>query len=143
MARAKKVYYDILLQGTSASQVVNLANADRYGNTLATLAALTYGADGLDKARRELTAVFVPGLITSTLPTGFSGGPTVAFMIDWMRNNTLPAPYLTAGGASVPTKQGMTSIYLANPRVRVAHTALTNRTYRGTLHVQRQHSIEA
>lgn len=140
MARARKVYYDILLQGASASQVVNLANADRFGNTLDTLAALTYGSDSMDKARRELTALFVPALGTNPQSETTM---TVAFMIDFMRNSTLYAPYLTVGGASVAAKKGMTSIYIANPRVRVGHSALTNRTYRGTLHVQRQHSIEA
>lgn len=142
MARARKVYYDITLAGASAEQIVNLTTADRFGNTLDALAALTYGASGLEKAQRELAAFFVPALNSTGGPQQFTT-MTVAFLVDFMRNSTLLAPYLTVGGASVPTKKGLTSIYLANPRVRVCHSALTNRTFRGTLHVQRQHSIEA
>jgi hypothetical protein len=70
---------------------------------------------------------------------------TVPFvLVDFMRNNTLQAVYLTVAGASVPAKQGMSSIYTANPRVRVRYLAhMSSRITRGTLHVQRQHSIEA
>jgi len=139
MARAKKVYYDIALAGATAAQIVALTVADRFGNILDALTALTAGASAEDKQNAALSAFFVPAASTDT---GF-GGTVPTFYVDFFRNSTLPALYLTSGGASVPSKQGLTNVYTSNPRVRVRHLATTGVTFRGTLYVQRQHSIEA
>lgn len=147
--RALKLYYDIDLDGMSASVLINpLTDEDRFGNTLhGELGALTAGASGLAKAQRELTAFFQPAL---QLPAQNQVGHaiTTPVFVDWRRSaGGLLAVYLTAGGASVPEKIGLTSIYTQNPRVQVGYGGSGRATgqsghLRGTLYVQRQHSIE-
>lgn len=66
--------------------------------------------------------------------------------IDFLRNSTDQAPYFTAGGVGttpVPQKFGSSAVFTTHPRVRIIASGMTEgEVIRGTLYVQRQHSIE-
>jgi hypothetical protein len=141
MARARKLYYNVVLTGPSAAAVVApTTTADRDGNLLDALPGLLGTATAEAKARQELTAIYVPygGTQGTTIPV---------FFCTFLRNGTDAAVYYTDGGGgttSIPTKAGSSAAFTTNPRVRVRHYAAvaSARVFRGTLYIQRQHSIE-
>jgi hypothetical protein len=70
--------------------------------------------------------------------------PNVVFLT-FLRDGTTPAPYFTAGGAgttSIPTRAGSSAAFVRDPRVRVQATMGSGEVLRGTLYIQRQHTIE-
>lgn len=143
--KAKKLYFDISLTFGSSSIIKLTAEdstvpGDRWGNLLPSRPALGGGAPAKTLAAHEITAIFVP--IGGA--TNFPSTQTVPFMmaIGFVNTTGVAATFFDSAGAAVAAKAGLTANFTAKPRVKVKAVASSG-TYRGTLYIQQQHSIEA
>jgi hypothetical protein len=162
MAKRRKCYFDIMNitqafpspgdAGTSRFSIVRptqqnatTPSTERYGGFLDDVAALTGGSPPEVKRRNAVSAWFQPRPGYSSMLThrvefvGVAGTVTAA----------TPLPFLLPGGGVDLEKAGADAIYTRHFRVRLQHILIatvaagpTIGTVRGTLYLQRQHSIE-
>lgn len=159
----KKLYFDVSI-GSAASraffpctQFTPGYTGDRYGGVLAALEACTGGAPNATKVQRAVTAWFVLAGDSQAGATITSNGSIMA--VDFVQPTQTVAGgasvtrlvYLNPGGTANTAKPGQDAVYgtlgsirhfsvrLRRPSVGGNSAAVS---IRGTLYVQRQHSIE-
>lgn len=150
-AKARKLYFDYNFTLNAASQVIILTEespatpGDRFGALLDQMPPLLGNSQPKALRQNEITAITVPSGNTDS-----EDGDT-PLTITFLQGADDPTPgdpapfYATSGTGTtlVSTKQGQSAVFVRNPRVLL--TAMStggSGTYRGTLIVQRQHSIE-
>lgn len=148
--KAKKLYFDINLSAGSSSIIKLTAedattDGDRWGNLLASRPALNGNATGKQKAANEITAIFVPIGGATNFPSAQS--VDTLFAVGFVNTTGASASFFDNGGNHTGTNPvaalaGVTSVFTSKPRVKIKMVA-TSGTYRGTLYIQQQHSIEA
>lgn len=162
--KAKKLYFDVAFSGTTSraffpcTQVTATTPGDRYGALLDALEALTGGSNPRTKQQRAVSAWFVPAG-SSQAGSAWSAGSGAQVAVDFVQptllvlNNVAPTriQYLNPGGTVNTSKPGQDAIYgtlgiLRHFSVRLrrpnAGTTAFGQSLRGTLYVQRQHSLE-
>jgi hypothetical protein len=147
-AKARKLYFDYSFTGAATSQEIKLTPeyattpGDRFGALLESLPALLGTSQPKSLRQNEITAIAVPSAQSAdtSILLQFNGGVNDGSF----ENN--PAPFYANSGTGttqVAGKAGQSAVFVRNPRVLL--TAMTtggSGTFRGTLIVQRQHSIE-
>lgn len=135
MAKREKLYYDLVIVFPMVSVTREPTFApDRYGNTFERLDPLFAGSPGGLKARNAVSAWFQCSSFTEGGPPPPMSDVCVDF-VD-LADASLPDP--TGGGFP-----GLDPVYTSRFQVRVRPFGFPGTfTVRGTLFVQRQHSIE-
>lgn len=146
----KKLYFDFNM-GIGATRVifpctqaVQSAAGDRYGGLLDALEACTLSTPSEVKRRNEVAA-------WASAVTGLSGGALMVDFIGWTSGNgTGPIVKLPFPGVNLTTtdsKAGQSAVFgtggiARHFSVRIRRLVTFTVTTRGTVYVQRQHSIE-
>jgi hypothetical protein len=133
----KKLYFDLLVEGTSAGSVAgysrsvakqltpitNTTPGDRYGGLLDALPALVASSPNEIKRRNSVAAWF---------QCANAGGAVLGACVD----------FISAVGSATTAAVLTNPIYTRNFRARLKVGFIGVGSVRGTLFVQRQHSIE-
>jgi hypothetical protein len=150
MAQRKKLYYDVLFTFPGDTTVksaafrctqftVGTVSGERYGGFADALAALAAAAPPEKKRQNAVGAWFEVAAITGTAQAN-TVSPAI---VDFVDAATLATPLANLGNA---TFAGQDVVYTSHFGVRVRLAAVLTEgdaaTIRGTLYVQRQHSIE-
>lgn len=137
--KAKKLYFDFSVSpAVDNSQVFKLTAetdttpGDRFGALLATMPPLTGDDQGKTLRAAEVTALIQSA--SQTLDT--------SLLVEFVDENDNPTPFYDTATHAVAAKAGHSAVFVQHPRVKISVPFVTSGTFRGTLIVQRQHSIE-